>query len=97
MNRLPLYLLLAALAAAPGAFAETAGPAQPDKPRQHPLDNREPHEPPAEPRQGQPLERPPTLQPRQAPIESDVPPHLESPDPQPGTDVDAAGPRVLRS
>jgi len=37
------------------------------------------------------------LQPRQAPIETDVPPTPEPHDEEPGADVDAAGNRVLRS
>ena len=91
-------ILLLSLAFASGVMAEGTGPTQPDKARQHPLDNSEPRDEPAEqPRQQQQLDQPPTLQPRQSPIETDVPPQLDPVDEQPGSDVDAAGPRVLRS
>ncbi len=98
MNFLRYGILLLSLAFASGVMAEGTGPTQPDKARQHPLDNSEPRDEPAEqPRQQQQLDQPPTLQPRQSPIETDVPPQLDPVDEQPGSDVDAAGPRVLRS
>jgi hypothetical protein len=50
-----------------------------------------------QPRQGPQRDQTPVLQPRQAPIETDVPPRLDPADEQPGTDVDAAAPRALRS
>jgi len=99
MNFVRYGILLLSLAFASGVMAEGTGPTQPDKARQHPLDNSEPRDEPAEqPRQQQQLDQPPTLQPRQSPIETDVPPQLDPVDEQPGSsDVDAAGPRVLRS
>ncbi|HBW07537.1 MAG: hypothetical protein JL55_32145 [Pseudomonas sp. BICA1-14] len=97
MGMLRLSILLVSLAGATSALAETTGPTNPEKARQHPLDNREPR--PQSDRQSDEMEQieAPVLQPRQAPIETDVPPTPEPHDEQPGADVDAAGNRVLRS
>ncbi|MCQ4296001.1 hypothetical protein NAU58_10465 [Pseudomonas stutzeri] len=97
MSMLRLSILLASLAGASVAMADGTGPTQPDKPRQHPLDNSEPRGESGErPQDGDRIEAP-VLQPRQAPIETDVPPTPEPSDEQPGADVDAAGNRALRS
>jgi hypothetical protein len=90
MSMLRLSVLLASLIGASSVLAETTGPTNPDKARQHPLDNREPR--PDSDRQSEEMEpmKEPVLQPRQAPIESDVPPMPKSRDEQPGADVDAA-------
>jgi hypothetical protein len=97
MGMLRLSILLVSLAGATSALAETTGPTNPEKARQHPLDSREPR--PQSDRQSDEMEQieAPVLQPRQAPIETDVPPTPEPRDEQPGADVDAAGNRVLRS
>ena len=72
-------MLLLSLAFAAGAMADGTGPTQPDKARQHPLDNSAPRDDSVE-------------QPRQGPQRDQTPV-----DEQPGTDVDAAAPRALRS
>ncbi|MCQ4302531.1 hypothetical protein C1170_07130 [Stutzerimonas frequens] len=91
-------MLLLSLAFAVGAMADGTGPTQPDKARQHPLDNSAPRDDSMEqPRQRPQRDQTPVLQPRQAPIETDVPPQLDPADEQPGTDEDAAAPRALRS
>ncbi|KIZ35014.1 hypothetical protein [Stutzerimonas stutzeri] len=97
MGMLRLSILLVSLVGASTALGETTGPTNPEKARQHPLDNREPR--PQSDRQSDEMEQieAPILQPRQAPIETDVPPTPEPRDEQPGADVDAAGNRVLRS
>lgn len=97
MGMLRLSILLVPLLGATSALAETTGPTNPEKARQHPLDNREPR--PQSDQQSDEMEQieAPVLQPRQAPIETDVPPTPEPRDEQPGADVDAAGNRVLRS
>ncbi|RRU76979.1 hypothetical protein EGJ05_06225 [Stutzerimonas xanthomarina] len=97
MGMLRLSILLVSLAGATSALAEITGPTNPEKARQHPLDNREPR--PQSDQQSDEMEQieAPILQPRQAPIETDVPPTPEPRDEQPGADVDAAGNRVLRS
>ena len=98
MNFVRYGILLLSLAFASGVMAEGTGPTQPDKARQHPLDNSPPRDDSVEqPRQGPQRDQTPVLQPRQAPIETDVPPRLDPADEQPGSDVDAAGPRALRS
>lgn len=76
MGMLRLSILLVSLVGASAALAETAEPTKPEKARQHPLDNREPR-PQSDPdQQMEDMEKieAPVLQPRQAPIESDVPP-----------------------
>ncbi len=97
MDLLRMSILLVPLLGATSALAETTGPTNPEKARQHPLDSREP--PPQSDQQSDEMEQieAPVLQPRQAPIETDVPPTPEPRDEQPGADVDAAGNRVLRS
>lgn len=97
MGMLRLSILLVSLVGASTALGETTGPTNPEKARQHPLDNREPR--PQSDQQSDEMEQieAPLLQPRQAPIETDVPPTPEPRDEQPGADVDAAGNRVLRS
>lgn len=97
MGMLRLSILLVSLVGASTALGETTGPTNPEKARQHPLDNREPR--PQSDQQSDEMEQieAPVLQPRQAPIETDVPPTPEPRDEQPGADVDAAGNRVLRS
>ncbi|MCQ2033575.1 MULTISPECIES: hypothetical protein [Stutzerimonas] len=97
MGMLRLSILLVSLVGASTALGETTGPTNPEKARQHPLDNREPR--PQSDQQSDEMEQieAPMLQPRQAPIETDVPPTPEPRDEQPGADVDAAGNRVLRS
>jgi len=97
MGMLRLSILLVSLAGASSALGETTGPTNPEKARQHPLDSREPR--PHSGQQSDEMEQieAPLLQPRQAPIETDVPPTPEPRDEQPGADVDAAGNRVLRS
>ncbi len=97
MGMLRLSILLVSLVGASSALAETTGPTNPEKARQHPLDNREPR--PQSDQLSDEMEQieAPLLQPRQAPIETDVPPTPKPRDEQPGADVDAAGNRVLRS
>ncbi len=97
MDLLRMSILLVPLLGATSALAETTGPTNPEKARQHPLDSREPR--PQSGHQSDEMEQieAPMLQPRQAPIETDVPPTPEPRDEQPGADVDAAGNRVLRS
>ncbi len=97
MGMLRLSILLVSLVGASTALGETTGPTNPEKARQHPLDNRELR--PQSDQQSDEMEQieAPMLQPRQAPIETDVPPTPEPRDEQPGADVDAAGNRVLRS
>jgi hypothetical protein len=97
MDLLRMSILLVPLLGATSALAEPTGPTNPEKARQHPLDNREPR--PQSDQQSDEMEQieAPVLQPRQAPIETDVPPTPEPRDEQPGADVDAAGNRVLRS
>ncbi|EWC43233.1 hypothetical protein [Stutzerimonas stutzeri] len=96
MGMLRLSILLVSLAGASTALAEPTGPTHPEKARQHPLDNREPR--PQSDRQAEETQQieAPLLQPRPAPGETDVPPTPKPRDEQPGTDVDAAGTRVLR-
>ncbi|AGA88349.1 hypothetical protein PSCT_02455 [Pseudomonas sp. SCT] len=97
MSMLRLSILLVSLAGASVVMADGTGPTHPDKARQHPLDSSEPRgETGEQPQEAEQLEAP-VLQPRQAPIETDVPPMPEPRDEQPGSDVDAAGNRVLRS
>lgn len=97
MSMLHLSILLISLTGASVVMADGTGPTHPDKARQHPLDSSEPRgEPGAPPQDRQSLEAP-VLQPRQAPIETDVPPMPEPREEQPGADVDAAGNRALRS
>jgi len=97
MDLLRMSILLVPLLGATSALAEPTGPTNPEKARQHPLDSREPR--PHSGQQPDEMEQieAPLLQPRQAPIETDVPPTPEPRDEQPGADVDAAGNRVLRS
>ncbi|MBD3874049.1 hypothetical protein [Stutzerimonas kunmingensis] len=97
MDLLRMSILLVPLLGATSALAEPTGPTNPEKARQHPLENREPR--PQSDQQSDEMEQieAPVLQPRQAPIETDVPPTPEPRDEQPGADVDAAGNRVLRS
>lgn len=97
MTMLRLSILLVSLLGAASALAENTGPTNPEKARQHPLDSREPRQ--QSDRQSDEMEQieAPRLQPRQAPIETDVPPSPEPRDKQPRMDVDAAGNRVLRS
>lgn len=97
MGMLRLSILLVSLVGASTALGETTGPTNPEKARQHPLDNREPRPQSDQQSDGMEQIEAPLLQPRQAPIETDVPPTPEPRDEQPGADVDAAGNRVLRS
>ncbi|WP_312916704.1 hypothetical protein [Stutzerimonas kunmingensis] len=97
MGMLRLSILLVSLVGASTALGETTGPTNPEKARQHPLDNREPRSQSGQQSDEMEQIEAPMLQPRQAPIETDVPPTPEPRDEQPGADVDAAGNRVLRS
>ena len=97
MSMLRLSILLVSLAGASVVMADGTGPTHPDKARQHPLDSSEPRGETGEQSQEAEQLEAPVLQPRQAPIETDVPPMPEPRDEQPGSDVDAAGNRVLRS
>ena len=97
MNFVRYGILLLSLAFASGVMAEGTGPPARQGAPAPAGQQRARDEPAEQPRQQQQLDQPPTLQPRQSPIETDVPPQLDPVDEQPGSDVDAAGPRVLRS
>jgi len=97
MSMLRLSILLVSLAGASTVIAGGTGPTHPDKARQHPLDNSEPRRDSDEKPQDEDRIDVPVLQPRQAPIETDVPPSPHPVEDTPARDVDAAGSRVLRS